>query len=216
MNSRYIFAVPYHTLLHGGLGHQPLLCEELVLIGFYWISFEFHHLVSLRSKSLLGNTPKLGLYPFAFASFWCEVPLSVWSSKPKPHLIPQDIFLFPAHALLELEKRQGAPVLPDGLGTTGCNVQFAKTCTPGTTACHPVLPGTTGFFLSPRSCGVGGYSHPHDLLSKPPPPASSPPAPASWLPESALSGQIYPVDVFLSSISSMASGIWLSFLALLV
>ena len=34
MGSRYIFAVPCQTLKHGGLGHRPLLCEELVLFGF--------------------------------------------------------------------------------------------------------------------------------------------------------------------------------------
>ena len=32
MNPRYIFAVSHHTLIHGGLGHRPLLYEELVLI----------------------------------------------------------------------------------------------------------------------------------------------------------------------------------------
>ena len=46
---------------------------------------------------------------------------------------------------LKLEKRQGAPVLPDEDGTTGCIVKAdfksAETCTPGTTARRPVLPG---------------------------------------------------------------------------
>ena len=30
------------TLIHGGLGHRPLLCEELVLFGFYRALFAIH------------------------------------------------------------------------------------------------------------------------------------------------------------------------------
>ena len=38
MDPRYIFAVSHHILIHGGLGHRPLPCEELVSFGFYWFS----------------------------------------------------------------------------------------------------------------------------------------------------------------------------------
>ena len=39
VNSRYIFAVLHHKLIHGGLGHRPLLYEELVLLGLNRKSF---------------------------------------------------------------------------------------------------------------------------------------------------------------------------------
>ena len=29
----YLCGVTPHTLIHGGLGHRPLLCEELILFG---------------------------------------------------------------------------------------------------------------------------------------------------------------------------------------
>ena len=41
MHPRYIFVVTCHTLLHGGLGHQPLLCEELDLLVFLWFSLAY-------------------------------------------------------------------------------------------------------------------------------------------------------------------------------
>ena len=53
MNPRYIFAVSHHKLIHGGLGHRPLLCEELVLLGLNCKSFGFFVLYAGFMENIL-------------------------------------------------------------------------------------------------------------------------------------------------------------------
>ena len=53
MNPRYIFAVSCQNTHTSGLGHHPLLYEELVLIGFH---LEF----KLAYPVLMGNLHKFG------------------------------------------------------------------------------------------------------------------------------------------------------------
>ena len=53
MNPRYIFAVSRHSLIHGGLGHQPLPSEEFLLCFI---------IISLGSFSTMENFLNLGIF----------------------------------------------------------------------------------------------------------------------------------------------------------
>ena len=52
----------HHKLIHGGLGHRPLLYEELVLFGFNWIYSGIY-----RPYVSLGETLGIGIYSLHLA-----------------------------------------------------------------------------------------------------------------------------------------------------
>ena len=79
-----------------------------------------------------------------------------------------------------------------------------------------VLPRAARYYREPRVSHINfqvvrceGLFPTRTIHSQNRRPCSSSPATALWLPDSVSPGQICSVGVFLSSISSMASGIWL-------
>ena len=68
----YLRGVTPHTLIHGGLGHRHLLCEDLVFMELY-LDFFAYSMFSWKTHSNVGFYCVLLL----LTKFECEVPFSV-------------------------------------------------------------------------------------------------------------------------------------------
>ena len=96
----YLRGVTPHKLIHGGLGHRPLLYEELVLLDFICKSFG----VFGPFRWFYGKHTQLGISLFDSCKLECEVTMSVWQSYPKP-IFPKNTPSYAHKSYFETEEK---------------------------------------------------------------------------------------------------------------
>ena len=68
----YLRGVTPHTLIHGGLGHRHLLCEDLVFMDLHLDFIAYPMFYGKHTQMLVFNVVFVAYYKFE-----CEVPVSV-------------------------------------------------------------------------------------------------------------------------------------------